>query len=60
MERRPLRVRQAWVLLLLPSPARSLGFTILLLLLPSPTRSPSSWIVHVGCVFVAVIHPSRT
>ena len=27
---------------------------------PGGNHIPSSWIVHVGCVFVAGIHPSRT
>ena len=57
-----------FLLLLLCSSARSLGFTILSEIFAYVTvfRSnhrgshiPSSWMVYAGCVFVAGIHPSR-
>ena len=55
------------LLLLLRSPARSLGFTILSEIFPmwpfsTPLGShiPSSWMVHAGCLLVASIHLSRT
>ena len=57
------------LLLLLRSPAISLGFTILGEIFANLTvflsnhwdsHIPSSWMVNAGCVFVARIHPSRT
>ena len=57
------------LLLLLRSPATSLGFTILgeifayMIAIYSNhwgSHIPSSWMVHVGCVFVVGIHQSRT
>ena len=57
------------LLLLLRSPARSLGFTILdgifvYVTVFNPTVEvvtfPSLWMVHAGCGFVAGIHLSRT
>ena len=57
------------LLLLLPSPARLMGFTILVRFFSYVTvfysnhlgsHMLSSWMVHAGCVFVAGIHPSRT